>query len=55
VGDDSEIDVAHPPGGHEPEFVEWRWEPIQNLPDLIIPFKRKVYERVVAEFAKFAR
>ncbi len=55
VGDDSEIDVAHPPGGHEPEFVEWRWEPIENLPDLIIPFKRKVYERVVAEFAKFAR
>ncbi len=55
VGDDSEIDVAHPAGGHEPEFVEWRWERIENLPDLIIPFKRKVYERVVKEFAKFAR
>jgi putative (di)nucleoside polyphosphate hydrolase len=55
VGDDSEIDVKHPPGGHEPEFVEWRWERIENLPDLIIPFKRKVYERVVKEFAKFAR
>jgi putative (di)nucleoside polyphosphate hydrolase len=54
VGDDSEIDVKHPPGGHEPEFVEWRWEPIENLPNLIIPFKRKVYERVVKEFAKFA-
>jgi putative (di)nucleoside polyphosphate hydrolase len=51
TGRDSEIDVEHPPGGHEPEFCEWRWEPMRNLPDLIIPFKRKVYEQVVAEFA----
>ena len=28
---------------------------MENLPDLIIPFKRKVYERVVKEFAKFAK
>ena len=54
TGRESEIDVAHPPGGHEPEFSEWRWEPMRNLPDLIIPFKRKVYERVVAEFAHLA-
>jgi putative (di)nucleoside polyphosphate hydrolase len=50
TGDESEIDVLHPAGGHEPEFVAWRWEPIRNLPDLIIPFKRAVYEKVVAEF-----
>ena len=54
TGDESEIDITCP-GGHEPEFVEWRWEPMKNLPDLIIPFKRPVYERVVKEFAKFAR
>jgi putative (di)nucleoside polyphosphate hydrolase len=54
TGDDSEIDIEHPAGGHEPEFVEWRWEKLQNLPELVVPFKRKVYERVVAEFAKFA-
>ena len=53
TGDDSEIDIAHPAGGHKPEFVEWRWEPMKNLPALIIPFKRPVYERVVQEFAKF--
>ena len=40
TGDDSEIDVAHPGGGHEPEFVEWRWEPMERLPDLVVPFKR---------------
>jgi putative (di)nucleoside polyphosphate hydrolase len=54
TGDESEIDIAHPAGGHEPEFVEWRWEKLQNLPDLVVPFKRKIYERVVAEFKKFA-
>jgi putative (di)nucleoside polyphosphate hydrolase len=51
TGRESEIDVAHSPGGHEPEFSEWRWEPMRNLPDLIIPFKRKVYERIVAAFS----
>jgi putative (di)nucleoside polyphosphate hydrolase len=45
---------VHPAGGHEPEFVEWRWEELQRLPDLVVPFKRGVYERVVAEFSKFA-
>jgi putative (di)nucleoside polyphosphate hydrolase len=27
---------------------------MKNLPDLIVPFKRPVYERVVKEFAKLA-
>jgi putative (di)nucleoside polyphosphate hydrolase len=54
VGDESEIDIAQPAGGHEPEFVEWKWEEMQKLPGLVVPFKRKVYERVVAEFKKVA-
>jgi putative (di)nucleoside polyphosphate hydrolase len=53
TGDDSEIDI-NCPGGHEPEFVAWRWERIENLPDLIVPFKRNIYEQVVKKFAKFA-
>jgi putative (di)nucleoside polyphosphate hydrolase len=55
TGKDSEIDIAHPAGGHDPEFAEWRWERLENVPELIVPFKRSVYERVAAEFAKFAR
>jgi putative (di)nucleoside polyphosphate hydrolase len=55
TGKDREIDVKNPGGGHEPEFIAWRWEPMKNLPGLIIPFKRPVYERVVKEFAKFAK
>ena len=54
TGKESEIDIASP-GGHKPEFFEWRWEPVKNLPGLIIPFKRKVYERVVEDFSKFAK
>lgn len=55
TGKESEIDVAHPAGGeHKPEFVEWRWELLKNLPGLIIPFKRDVYERVVEEFSPLA-
>ena len=43
-----------PGGGHEPEFIDWRWEAMSDLPDLVVPFKRPIYERVVEEFAKFA-
>jgi putative (di)nucleoside polyphosphate hydrolase len=53
TGDDHEIDIDAP-GGHKPEFGEWRWEPMRNLPHLVVPFKRPSYERVVKEFAKFA-
>jgi putative (di)nucleoside polyphosphate hydrolase len=55
TGGDSEIDIAMPGGGlHQPEFIAWRWEPIANLPSLVVPFKRPTYERVVAEFSQFA-
>ena len=51
TGKESEIDIHTPGGGaHEPEFVEWRWEPMANVPDLVIPFKRAVYQRVVDAF-----
>jgi putative (di)nucleoside polyphosphate hydrolase len=54
TGEDTEIDIAHLPGGHEPEFIDWRWVALRELPELVVPFKRQTYERVVAEFAKFA-
>jgi putative (di)nucleoside polyphosphate hydrolase len=55
TGDESEINITTPPGGHAPEFVEWHWEEMHRLPDLVVPFKRPVYERVVAEFAHLAK
>jgi putative (di)nucleoside polyphosphate hydrolase len=53
TGDEREIDVTRPGGGkHKPEFLTWRWEKMENLPGLVVPFKRPVYERVVKEFSK---
>lgn len=49
-GNDSEINIHSPAGGQKPEFDAWRWEHMQNLTDLIIPFKRPVYEKVVENF-----
>lgn len=55
TGEEGEIDIANPGDGHDPEFVAWRWEKVENLPGLIIPFKRGVYERVIAAFAPLAK
>ncbi len=55
IGHEDEINVVAPGGGqHRPEFIDWRWERLENLPDLIVPFKRGVYERVVSAFAALA-
>ena len=53
-GADSAVNILNPPGGHKAEFAAWRWERLARLPELIIPFKRGVYEQVVAEFGGFA-
>ena len=41
-GDDSEIRIDPPPGGHAAEFDQWAWRPMAELPELIVPFKRQV-------------
>ena len=48
TGDDSEIDLAPP--GQKQEFDQWRWAHMDELMALIVPFKRQVYEQVLAEF-----
>ena len=47
TGDDSEFDLA---AHGEPEFDAWRWGALEEAPDLIVPFKRDVYQQVVAAF-----
>ena len=54
VGDESEIRVNPPPVGHKAEFDDWRWEEMAALPDLIVPFKRDVYEQIVERFSKWS-
>jgi putative (di)nucleoside polyphosphate hydrolase len=55
TGEEREINVTSPAGGHEPEFIDWRWVELRELPDLVVPFKRQTYERVAREFEAFAR
>jgi putative (di)nucleoside polyphosphate hydrolase len=54
TGRDDEIDILHPAGGHEPEFVEWRWATKSAVAELVVPFKRQVYQAILAEFGQFA-
>jgi putative (di)nucleoside polyphosphate hydrolase len=49
-GEDSEIAINPPPEGHEAEFDEWAWKPMRALPDIVVPFKRPVYEELVVMF-----
>jgi putative (di)nucleoside polyphosphate hydrolase len=50
-GADADIVLDRDP---HPEFSAWRWASLHELPELIVPFKRPVYEAVVKEFARFA-
>lgn len=46
-GSDEDIRLdAHDPA----EFREWKWVSPEQLPDLIVPFKKRVYRAVVEEF-----
>lgn len=53
-GNESEIAINPPPGGHHPEFDAWEWKPMHELTDLIVPFKKEVYDQVIAEFRHLA-
>jgi len=50
TGNDDEISINPPPEGHKPEFDAWEWKSMRELPGLIVPFKRKAYDQVVAAF-----
>lgn len=54
-GRESEIDLSAAGNGSEPEFDDWRWEQLDRVPALVVPFKRAIYDEVVAEFRAFAR
>lgn len=51
VGEESEIRLDH---HAEVEFDAWRWGRLDEAPELIIPFKRAAYEKVVQAFRQYA-
>jgi putative (di)nucleoside polyphosphate hydrolase len=47
TGEDDDVRLD----AHEPaEFCEWRWIDPELLPELIVPFKKRVYRTVLDEF-----
>ena len=46
LGPDSEINISQ----KHPEFNEWKWVDLDELPRLIVPFKKKLYESIIKEF-----
>ena len=37
----------------DPEFREWKWVEPAEVPDLIVPFKRDLYRRLLRDFAPY--
>jgi putative (di)nucleoside polyphosphate hydrolase len=54
TGNDDEIDPLSERNGQPPEFDQWRWERLDRVADLVVPFRREVYRAVAAKFAAFA-
>ena len=48
LGKDNEINLST----KKPEFIEWKWLEIKQLPDVIVDFKKKVYTSLVKEISK---
>lgn len=46
LGTDGDVNIET----HEPEFRAWKWADPRDLPAMIVPFKRALYEAVLAEF-----
>ena len=49
TGKDSEINLKT----KHPEFIEWKWVEMDDLPKIIVDFKRNVYEKLLIELKKF--
>ncbi len=53
-GNEDEINISEPPDGSHPEFDQWQWRDLNEMPGLIVPFKRELYVRIVEEFRQYA-
>ena len=45
LGEESEINITT----KRPEFIEWKWVERSQLPNIIVDFKKNVYEKLVVE------
>lgn len=53
-GQDNDINLSGEFEPEKPEFIAWRWAPLETTPAMIVDFKRPVYQRVVDAFMPLA-
>ena len=51
VADDTVVKID----GHKPEFAQWRWGDLDDLPGMIVPFKRPIYKTLIKEFSAYVQ
>ena len=49
LGEDSDVDIAT----KDPEFRAWKWAEPAELPAMIVPFKKELYEQLLKAFAEW--
>ena len=49
TGNDEDVNL----NSETPEFRDWKWVEPERLPELIVPFKRELYRRIMREFGAF--
>jgi putative (di)nucleoside polyphosphate hydrolase len=49
IGSDDDINIKT----FDPEFSDWKWIDRKNLSDLIVDFKREMYDEIISEFSKY--
>jgi putative (di)nucleoside polyphosphate hydrolase len=49
LGEDSNVDLET----NHPEFRAWKWVDPKQLPELIVPFKRDLYRRLLEDFSEY--
>jgi len=53
TGDERDIDPLAVRNDMPPEFDAWRWERLDRVADLVVPFRREIYREVARSFARF--
>ena len=49
LGRQSDVNIAT----KHPEFCDWKWVEARQLPELIVPFKRDLYRRLIEHWAEY--
>jgi putative (di)nucleoside polyphosphate hydrolase len=50
LGADEDVRIE---AAEHPEFRDWKWIEPERLPDVIVPFKRDLYRRLLRDFADY--